>query len=572
MNTIYRTWLTDPYFDEETKAELAGIADDPQEIEDRFYCDLEFGTGGLRGLLGAGSNRMNRYTVRRATQGVANVILRSGAAQRGVAVAYDSRRMSYEFAVETALCLAGNGIRAYVFDTLRPTPMLSFAVRHLGCAAGIVITASHNPPAYNGYKVYWEDGGQITYPRDEEIIREVKGVTDYSKIRMTDLESARKKGLYRVISREVDDAYMRKLHELILRPDMLERAADSLRIVYTPLHGAGNVPVRRILDKLGFTHVYVVPEQEKPDGDFPTVKSPNPEEDTAFEKALRLADEKKADLVLATDPDADRLGVYVREPDSGTYCKLTGNMSAALIFDYILSQRKENDTIPSNGALVTTIVSGKMPKAMADKHGVKTFETLTGFKYIGEKIRLFEQTGDYEYIFGFEESYGCLLGTYARDKDAVAAVMAVCEAAAYARASGYSLYERLQELFCLYGYYRETLCTVTLDGQSGAEKIQTMMRCMREKMPDRIGAYTVVACRDYQSGVVTDRNGRCKPTELPVSNVLYYELERGAWCCIRPSGTEPKIKLYAGVCGTSEDDAREQLQDLTTHLRRMTEQ
>ena len=554
----YEDWLENPYFDENTKNELRRIADDEKEIEERFYKELEFGTGGLRGIIGAGTNRMNIYTVRKATQGLANFILKENAEKKGVAVAFDSRNMSLEFAQEAALCLAANGIKAYVFSSLRPTPMLSFALRTLGCTAGIVITASHNPPEYNGYKVYWEDGAQITYPKDVQIIEEVNAVTDYAGAKTMSRKEAEAAGLYQVIGDEIDDQYMKALKSLVIHPEIIREEAQNLKIVYTPLHGTGNIPVRRILKELGFENVYVVKEQELPDGDFPTVSYPNPEDKNAFCLALKLAKEKDADIVLATDPDADRLGVYAKNAKTGEYQSFTGNMSGMLILEYILSQRKKQEALPENGAVVTTIVSGKMSKEIAKDYGMTLIETLTGFKYIGEQIKFFEQKKDHEYVFGYEESYGCLVGTHARDKDAVAAVMALCEVAAYCRHQGITLCDQMENLFQKYGYYQEGLCTVTLKGQEGAKKIQSMMEQIRENIPEKVGGLKVMRFRDYREDIVKDCvTGVQTVTGLPKSNVLYFELENEAWCCIRPSGTEPKIKFYIGVKGTSDADAAE---------------
>ncbi len=568
----YMQWLEDPYFDEETKKELRGIADDGKEIEERFYRDLEFGTGGLRGIIGAGTNRMNIYTVRKATQGLANFIKKEKAQEKGVAIAYDSRNMSPEFAEEAALCLAANGIKAYIFPSLRPTPMLSFALRELGCTAGIVVTASHNPPEYNGYKVYWEDGAQITYPKDEQIIGEVNAVTDYASVKTMEREAAEKAGLYQIIGSEIDDKYIEALKALVIHPEIIREEARNLKIVYTPLHGTGNIPVRRILKELGFEKVYVVKEQELPDGNFPTVDYPNPEDKNAFRLALKLAKEVDADIVLATDPDADRLGVYAKDTKTGEYMSFTGNMSGMLILEYILSQRKALGTLPEHGAVVTTIVSGKMSKEITKDYGMTLIETLTGFKYIGEQIKFFEQNGDHEYVFGYEESYGCLVGTHARDKDAVVAVMALCEVAAYCRHQGITLCDQMETLFKKYGYYREGLCTVTLKGQEGAKKIQSMMEQIRTNVPDTVGGLKVLKFRDYRENTVKDCvTGEQTETGLPKSNVLYFELENDAWCCIRPSGTEPKIKFYIGVKGTSDMDAQKKLDELTKAVEALAE-
>lgn len=567
---IYKFWLTDSYFDEQTKEELRSIAGDEKEIEERFYRDLEFGTGGLRGIIGAGTNRMNIYTVRKATQGLANFIMKEKAQEKGVAIAYDSRNMSPEFAKEAALCLAANGIRAYIFPSLRPTPMLSFALRELGCTAGIVVTASHNPPEYNGYKVYWEDGAQITSPKDKEIIGEVNAITDYAQVRTTSRREAEKAGLYQVIGEEMDDKYMEALKKLVLHPEIIKKEAENLRIVYTPLHGTGNLPVRRVLRELGFANVYVVKEQELPDGNFPTVSYPNPEDKDAFALALKLAKEVDADIVLATDPDADRLGVYAKDTATGEYESFTGNMSGMLILEYQLARRKALGTLPENGAVVTTIVSGKMAREITQAYQVELIETLTGFKYIGEQIKFFEQNQEHEYVFGYEESYGCLVGTHARDKDAVVAVMALCEAAAYWKSQGMTLCDKMQELFETYGYYQENLCTVTLKGQNGARQIAEMMENIRAHVPKGVGGLKVVQFRDYREDVKLDMvRGEKTGTGLPKSNVLYFELEKGAWCCVRPSGTEPKIKFYIGVKGESKEEAEDRLQNLTEAVKRL---
>lgn len=566
----YEFWCTAPYFDEQTKEELKAIEGEEKEIEDRFYKELAFGTGGLRGVIGAGTNRMNIYTVRKATQGLANYIIKQRGEKKGIAIAYDSRNMSPEFAKETALCMAGNGIKAYLFDSLRPTPELSFALRQLGCIAGVVITASHNPAEYNGYKVYWEDGAQITYPKDEEIITEVNRVTDYVSVKSITEEEAKQKGLLEYIGKEMDDRYMEALKQLVLSKDAIKNQAKSLKIVYTPLHGTGNIPVRRILKELGFEQVWVVKEQELPDGNFTTVPYPNPEDKKAFELALKLAKEVDADLILATDPDADRLGIYAKDSKTGEYKSFTGNMSGALILEYELSRRKELKSLPKNGAIVTTIVSGKMAKEIAKAYDVTLIETLTGFKYIGEQIKLFEQKKNYEFLFGYEESYGCLVGTHARDKDAIVAVMALCEAAAYYKEKGMDLCEQMNHLYETYGYYKEELVTVTLKGQDGAKKIQSMMEQIRKNPPTNIGDYQVEEFRDYKEGTRKNMaDGTKKETGLPKSNVLYFQLEQGAWCCVRPSGTEPKIKFYIGVRGESLEGASTSLQALTEAVKNM---
>ena len=559
----YEYWCTSPIFDDATKSELKSLEGNEDEIFDRFYRELEFGTGGLRGVIGAGTNRMNFYTVGKATQGLANFINKQGAAAKGVAIAFDSRRMSPEFADTAACVLAANGIKAYIFDSLRPTPELSFALRTLGCTAGIVVTASHNPPEYNGYKVYWEDGAQITAPKDAQIIGEVNAIKDYAEIKKMTTEEAKAAGLYEVIGKEIDDKYMEALKKLVLHPEAIKQMASSLKIVYTPLHGTGNVPVRRVLKELGFEQVTVVPEQELPDGNFPTVSYPNPEDKKAFALALDLAKKVDADLVLATDPDADRLGVYAKDTKTGEYKVFTGNMSGMLICEYEMSQKKALGILPDNGALVTTIVSSNMAQAVAKEYGMKFIECLTGFKYIGEQIKFFEQTGSNEYVFGFEESYGCLVGTHARDKDAVVAVMALCEAAAYYKTQGITLWDQMLNIYNKYGYYKEDLFTMTFKGADGAKKMQDMMDAYRKNTPKQVGAYKVLRLRDYKNDVITDlATGETVPTGLPKSNVLYFELENDAWFCVRPSGTEPKIKFYAGIKGNSLEDSAKKLDEL----------
>lgn len=560
----YKAWCDNEYFSEETRAELKSIAGNEKEIEDRFYKDLEFGTGGLRGVIGNGTNRMNVYTVRKATQGLANFILKENGAERGVAIAFDSRRMSPEFADEAALCLAANGIKAYIFPSLRPTPELSFALRELGCIAGIVITASHNPPEYNGYKVYWEDGAQVTPPKDVQIITEVEAVTDYNTVKTMEKDEAEACGLYNVIGYEMDNKYIAALKKMSLNGELIKKVADDIKIVYTPFHGTGNVPVRRILKELGFKHVYIVKEQEKPDPDFTTLDYPNPEDPKAFTLALKLAKEKDADIILATDPDADRLGVYSKDTKTGEYQSFTGNMSGMLIAEYLLSQRKERGLIHDNGAFVKTIVSTNMADAIAKEYNIKLIEVLTGFKYIGEQIKFFEQQNTYEYEFGFEESYGCLVGTHARDKDAIVAVMALCEAAAYYKSKGLTLWDQMINIFEKYGYFKEGQKAITMKGADGAAKIAAMMDKLRSNPPKKFGYWDVKEFRDYKKDECIDlATGEKKPTGLPTSNVLYFDLTNQAWCCARPSGTEPKIKFYMGVKGTNLEDAEKKLAELT---------
>lgn len=563
----YKKWLEGSFADEVTKKEMEAIKDDEKEIEDRFYKSLEFGTAGLRGIMGAGTNRMNKYTVGKATQGLANFIIKDNGQEKGVAIAYDSRNYSKEFGEITALCLNANGIKTYLFESLRPVPELSFAVRELGCIAGIMITASHNPPKYNGYKVYWEDGAQIVAPKDKQIIDEVKKVENYEDIKIMTKQEAKEKGLYRVVGKDIDERYIETLKRLSINPDVIAKEAGNIKIVYTPLHGTGKMPVARILAELGFTNVYIVPEQAEPNGDFPTVEYPNPEDPKAFELALKLAQKEDADIVLATDPDADRLGVYAKDAKTGRYMPFTGNMSGMLIAEYLLSQKQEKGILPVNGAMITTIVSTNLAKAISEKYGLKLFEVLTGFKYIGEKIREFEQTGEYSYEFGFEESYGCLVGTHARDKDGIAAVMMLCEAAAYYRSKNMTLWDQMIAIYEKYGYYKEDATSITMEGIDGTAKMQEMLNNMRKHPLEKIGKYNVIGFRDYQTGIIKNiLTGEEAKTKLPNSNVLYYELENDAWCCVRPSGTEPKIKFYLGVKAGSIDEAEKELEKMKKNV------
>ena len=553
---IYEEWLSNPYFDEATKAELRAIADDDNEIKERFYMDLEFGTAGLRGIIGAGINRMNIYVVRRATQGLANYIIKQGGASKGVAIAYDSRRMSPEFADEAARTLAANGIMAYKFESLRPTPELSFAVRELGCIAGINVTASHNPPEYNGYKVYWEDGAQFTPPHDKGVTEEVLAIEDLSSVKTMTASDAKAAGLYKVIGAEIDDKYIANVKAQVVNQDAIHKMQDDITIVYTPLHGTGNIPVRRVLNEIGFKHVHVVPEQELPDGEFPTVSYPNPEAEEAFTLGLGMAKKLDADLVLATDPDADRLGVYVKDSKSGSYIPLTGNMSGSLLCEYVLSQKAAKNQIPEDGEVVKSIVTTNLVDAVADAYGCKLVECLTGFKWIGQQILKEEDTKKGHYMFGLEESYGCLIGTYARDKDAVSASVALCEAAAYYKTKNMTLWDAMVAMYEKYGYYKDAVKSIGLKGIEGLAKIQNIMETLRANTPKEVGGYKVVSARDYKLDTIKDMAaGEVKPTGLPASNVLYYDMNDGAWMCVRPSGTEPKIKFYYGVKGTSLEDA-----------------
>ena len=559
----YKRWCESPEFDEETKKELLEIKGNEEEIEDRFYKELEFGTAGLRGIIGAGTNRMNKYTVGKATQGLANYILEQGTQDKGVAISYDSRRMSKEFSLQTALILCANGIKAYLFENLRPVPELSFAVRELKCTAGVMITASHNPPKYNGYKVYWDDGSQIVSPRDTEIIEKVRNVKDFSEIKSISKEEAIEKGLLNIVGPEMDEKYIKVLKDHILNPEIMKEQGKKLKVVYTPLHGTGNTIAEKLLKELGMENVYVVPEQKDPDGEFPTVDYPNPEDPNAFKLALELAKKVDADVVLATDPDADRLGIYAKDSKTGEYMNYTGNMSALLIAEYRISQMKEKGILPTNGIFVTTIVSSELAKAIAKNYGLECIEVLTGFKNIGAVMRKADENHDKKYVFGFEESYGCLIGDYARDKDGIAAVMALCEAACFYASKGKTLWDAMIDIYEKYGYYKEAQVSIVREGVQGAQEIKDMMTKMRETDIESIGKYKVLLFKDVEKDVVKDmKTGEISKTGLPKSNVLYYELEDNNWCCIRPSGTEPKIKLYMGIKGNTEKEAEEKLAEL----------
>ena len=559
----YKKWCESPEFDEETKKELLAIKDDEKEIEDRFYKELEFGTAGLRGVIGAGTNRMNQYTVGKATQGLANYILEQGTENKGVAISYDSRKMSKEFSVQTALILCANGIKTYLFESLRPVPELSFAIRELQCTAGIMITASHNPPKYNGYKVYWDDGAQIVSPRDKDIIAKVRAVESFSEIKQMSEEEAKNKGLLNFVGTEMDDKYIEKLKSLILNPEIVKEQGKKLKVVYTPLHGTGNMVAERLLKEIGIENLYIVPEQKEPDGNFPTVDYPNPEDPKAFKLALELAKKEDADVVLATDPDADRLGIFAKDTKTGEYKNYTGNMSALLIAEYRISQMQEKGILPKNGMMITTIVSSNLTKAIGEYYGLEVFEVLTGFKNIGAVMRKAEENKDKEYVFGFEESYGCLIGDYARDKDGIAAVMALCEAACYYQSKGMTLWDQMIAIYEKYGYYKETQVSIVREGAEGAEEIKQIMTNTRNKDIEKIGDYKVLTFididKDYVKNMITGEESK---SGLPKSNVLYYELEDNNWCCIRPSGTEPKIKLYMGVKGKTNEEASKKLEDL----------
>ena len=559
----YKKWCESPEFDEETKKELIAIKDDEKEIEDRFYKELEFGTAGLRGVIGAGTNRMNKYTVGKATQGLANYILEQGTQDKGVAISYDSRRMSKEFSLLTALILNANGIKTYLFENLRPVPELSFTVRKLKCTAGVMITASHNPPKYNGYKVYWDDGAQIVEPRDKEIIAKVRAVESFSEIKEISKEEAIEKGLFNVIGTEMDDEYISVLKSKILNPEIVKEQGKKLKVVYTPLHGTGNTIAGRLFKEIGMENVYVVPEQKDPDGEFPTVSYPNPEDKAAFKLALELAKKEDADVVLATDPDADRLGIFAKDAKTGEYMEYTGNMSALLIAEYRIEQMKEKGILPEDGMFITTIVSSDLAKAIAKYYNLECIEVLTGFKNIGRIMRQEEEKNGMKYVFGFEESYGCLIGDYARDKDGIAAVMALCEAACYYASKGKTLWDAMEDIYKKYGYYKEAQVSIVMEGAEGAEKIKEMMTNMRNTPVEKIGEYKVLTFKDVEKDYVKDMvTGEESKTGLPKSNVLYYALEDNNWCCVRPSGTEPKIKLYMGVKGTSDEDAAKKLEAL----------
>lgn len=566
----YKKWCEDQSFDEETREELLSIKDNEEEIKDRFYKELEFGTAGLRGVIGMGTNRMNKYTVGKATQGLANYIIEQGTQDKGVAISYDSRRKSDEFSLQTALILNANGIKTYLFESLRPVPELSFAVRQLGATAGIMITASHNPPKYNGYKVYWDDGSQIVAPRDKDIIAKVRAISDFKEIKTISKEEAVNKGLFNVVGTEMDDKYINTLKSLVLNPEIVREEGKKLKIVYTPLHGTGNTVTSRLLKELGFENVYVVPEQEKPDGNFPTVDYPNPEDKKAFKLALELAKKVDADVVLANDPDADRLGIYAKDTKTGEYMTYTGNMSALLIAEYRISQMKEKGLLPADGMFITTIVSSELAKAIAKNYGLECIEVLTGFKNIGAVIKKAEEKKDKTYVFGFEESYGCLIGDYARDKDGISAVMSLCEAAAYYKSKGMTLWDQMMKIYEKYGFYKEDQVSIVLEGADGAEKIKSMMTNMRNNLPEKIGKYKVIEFKDVELDEIKNLlTGEQRKTGLPKSNVLYYELENNAWCCVRPSGTEPKIKLYMGVKADSMESAEKDLEELKDAMVRL---
>ena len=560
----YEKWCTEEVFDEETKQELLAIKGDEKEIEDRFYKELEFGTAGLRGVIGAGTNRMNKYTVGKATQGLANYIKKQGMQDKGVVISYDSRHMSPEFSEQTALILNANGIKTYLFEKLSPVPELSFAVRELKATAGVMITASHNPPKYNGYKVYWDDGSQIVAPVDKDIINEVRSIESYEDIQTISKEEAIAKGLFNTVGKEMDDKYINTIKSHVLNPEVVREQGKELKVVYTPLHGTGTRLIKRLFEELGFQNLYVVPEQAEPNGDFPTVAYPNPEDKAAFKMALELAEKVDADIVLANDPDADRLGIFAKDTKTGEYKEYTGNMSALLIAEYRISQMKEKGLLPSNGMVIKTIVSSNLTDEIAKHYDLQLLEVLTGFKFIGEQMKIAEQTGERKYVFGFEESYGCLIGDYARDKDGIAAVLALCEAAAYYRTKGETLWDQMINIYEKYGYFKETQVSIVMEGAEGAEKIKQMMSDLRNKETVKeIGKYKVLTFKDIEQDIQKDMiTGEVTKTGLPKSNVLYYALENNNWCCVRPSGTEPKIKLYMGIKANSMEEADKELEEL----------
>lgn len=562
---LYKNWMEHPCFDAETKAELAAIAQNEKEIEDRFYRDLEFGTGGLRGLIGAGTNRMNRYVVRKASQGLANFLKKQNSPNLSIAIAYDSRHKSCEFAEESARVFAQNGIKTYLFDELRPTPQLSFAVRYLHCNAGIVVTASHNPKEYNGYKVYGEDGGQLPLELSNAVLAEIDAITDITTVKVMDLNQAKAEGLLEMIGAQVDDAYMAALKTLSISridPDILENCL----IIYTPIHGSGNKPVRRILKETGFHQVQVVPQQELPDPNFSTVKYPNPEERAVYELAIAMAKQNNVELIIGTDPDCDRVGVVVRD-QKGEYVTLTGNQTGCLLMEYILNSLQQQGKLPANGFVVKTIVTTELARTIAMAYGITLVEVLTGFKFIGEQILLREERGNEKYLFGFEESYGYLAGTFARDKDAVVASMLIAEMYAWYKSRGMTLYDGINALYEKYGFAREGLDSFTLKGKDGLEKIQQAMDVLRLQKAELFRNIGIYAMRDYERGTRTVvETGKEEPTGLPESNVLYYETKNGFWFCVRPSGTEPKIKIYYGVTGRSSDESEKALELLKSQV------
>ncbi|HZK56670.1 MAG TPA: phospho-sugar mutase [Clostridia bacterium] len=558
----YNNWLNEPYFDEATKQELWEIKDNKKEIEDRFYKELEFGTAGLRGIIGAGTNRINKYMVRKTAQGLASYIKTKGeeAKKRGVVIAYDCRRMSREFAEESARVFAGNGIKAYLFKDLRSTPELSFAIRYLNCISGVVVTASHNPPEYNGYKVYWEDGAQIATDKAKAITNSIASIDDFENVKILDKEEAKDKGLLTYLGEQVDDAYIKEVKKQSLRGETIKEVTDDFRVVLTPLHGTGRVPVKRVLKEIGFNNIFVVPEQEMPDSEFSTVEYPNPEDKKAFKLAIELAKKKDAHLIMGTDPDCDRVGAIVKDRD-GEYIRLTGNQIGALLVNYILETLDEKGMLPQNGVIVKSIVTSEMGPNIAKHYNIETINTLTGFKYIGEKIKQFEETGERTFLFGYEESFGYLAGTHARDKDAVVGSMLICEMAAYYHSMKMNLYDAMMELYRKYGYFLEDLISITLEGKDGLRKMRDIMEYFRVNTLKTMGDKKVLYTEDYESQkrIYLHNNGKVEEIKLPKSNVIKFILEDECWVCLRPSGTEPKLKIYGGFRGDTMDESRESL-------------
>ncbi len=567
-------WLRFENLDPELKKQLEEMAKDEKKLEDLFYKYLEFGTGGMRGEIGPGTNRINIYTVRKASEGLARFLLASGGeekAKQGVVIAYDSRRKSREFALETAKTVGKHGIKAYVFESLRPTPELSFAVRYLHAAAGVVITASHNPPEYNGYKVYGEDGGQLTPKAADELIRYVYEVEDELSLTVPGEQKLIDRGLLQYIGENIDLAYIEKLKTIQLNRDVILNGGKDLKIVFTPLHGTAGQLVQTGLREFGFQNVYVVKEQERPDPDFSTVKSPNPEEHEAFEIAIRYGKKYDADLIMGTDPDSDRLGIVVKN-GRGDYVVLTGNQTGAILLYYLLSQKQEKGMLVRNSAVLKTIVTSELGRAIASDFGVETIDTLTGFKFIGEKIKEFKETGSHVFQFGYEESYGYLIGDFVRDKDAIQAALFAAEAAAYYKAQGKSLYDVLMEIYKKYGFYKESLRSITLKGKDGAEKIRAIMDAFRQNPPEEVSGIPVAITEDYLTQKRVDKAaGQTTPIHLPKSNVLKYYLADESWFCIRPSGTEPKCKFYFAVRGDSEAQSEARLRQLETNVMAMVE-
>ncbi|WP_102399923.1 phospho-sugar mutase [Haloimpatiens massiliensis] len=554
-NEKYQLWINSNFIDKETKKELINIKNE-KEKEDRFYKDLQFGTGGLRGIIGAGSNRMNIYTVGKATEGLGRYLINKNGAEASVSIAYDSRNKSKEFAEAAAMVLCAKGIKVNLFESLRPTPMLSFTVRHLKSSAGIVITASHNPKEYNGYKVYGEDGGQITDSTADAIISEINGIEDFNEIKFMEIEKAKEEGILSIIGEEVDNVYMERVKDLSIRKSLIKEKADELKIIYTPIHGSGNKPVRRVLKELGYEKVYTVKEQEKPDGNFPTVDYPNPEDPRVFDIALKMAEDIEPDLIFGTDPDCDRIGVVVKNKE-GQYKVLTGNQTGALLMEYILSSLKEEQKLPRNGVVIKTIVTTEIARKIAREYNVEIIDVLTGFKYIGEKMKEFEEKGDKKYIFGFEESYGYLTGDFVRDKDAVITSMLICEMALYYKSKGLTLYDALQKLYNKYGFYKEELVSITLKGKEGQEKIEKLMEHLRHSMKAHLNEIKIIKKFDYKLGIQKDLvKINEEEIDLPKSNVLKFILEDNSCFVVRPSGTEPKIKIYLSVVGDSSENCK----------------